>query len=355
MVTSLCPALVNSYIATFASPSPVPGDLDLCRWSVMSPYGDYAVVKPTRTITYSSCSAWEADRARWFAAGRPIESLPGLVGHTFQRFVFVVTPVKKDPQTKGNFIVRIAFKPAGPPKQSEIIVTRPTWPGMSALQKHAIDEAVKLILTHESGHQNLAGHTARAHASTVSVPAKNKKDAAGIVLTDPKWASAALKRIVSSANQVDIVYDNLTADGVTQSALDGTDPPALSCNPPTLLDTELDASTSTEVLCFAGEVYEGQRYIIIRGSSIISTYSPPPVTLLHRDTIRTDFQFAPRGNCGGLPTTTTVTDVPGSVPLTGELRTVSSSNSQSNTWTNPNTGRSLSESQNSVRVRVGHV
>jgi hypothetical protein len=119
----------------------------------------------------------------------------------------------------------------------------------------------------------------------------------------------------------------------------------MRCNPPTLLDTELDASTSTEVLCFAGEVYEGQRYIINRWSSEHSTYSPPPSTFLHSDTIRTRFQFANRGDCGGLPTTITTTDEPGSAPLAGEQRTVSSSNSQNNTWTNPNTGRSLSESQ----------
>ena len=345
VVTSLCPVLVNQYIgATFASPSPVPGDLDLCRWSAVSPYGNYAAVKPTQTITYSSCSAWEADRARWFAAGKPIDSPPGLVGHMVSRFTFVVTPIEKDPQTEGNFIVRIGFDPADPPNESEIFVTRPTWPGMSALQQQAIDEAVALILTHELGHQNLAGHTAKAHESSVSVPAKNMQDAANIVMTDPIWASAALQRMVSSGSQVGIVYDNLTADGVTQSALGGTDPPNLRCNPPTLLETALSAGTSTEVFCF-GEFYEGQRYIIIRGSGEYSTYSPPPSTFLHSDTIRTRFHFVNRGDCGGLPTTITTTDEPGSAPLAGELRTVSSSNSQNNTWTNPNTGRSVSESQ----------
>lgn len=341
-----CPELVNQHIAaSFGSPITVPGDLDLCLWSTTSPYGDYAQVEPVRVIEYASCSDWEADRARWNAAGKPPDSPPGLVGHTIPRFVTVVTPVGSDPQTPGAFIVRIGFQPASGTEQSEIYVTRPTWPGMSATQQQAIDLVVTLIRRHELGHQNLAGHTAKAYETSVSVPAASEQDAVQIVSTNPIWAPQMLHRMVESADQVAIVYDAVVANGVTQSVLGGTDPPAVPCNPPTLLDTEIVAGTATEVLCTAGEVNESQRYIIRRASSEHSTYSPPPSTFLHRDIVRTDFQFANRGNCGGLSTGIITTHEAGAVPLAGDLRTVSSSNNQSGAWTHPNTGRTRSESQ----------
>jgi len=337
---SLCPEPVNTYLQ---APHQIPGDLDLCKWSALSPKGSYVTVQPVETITYTSCAGWKEAVADWNTAGRPSASLPGGVGATRTILDPKSVVLGKDPAKRGYFRIQVAFQPAtGTEGPSRTILTRPTWPGITTAQQDKLNQILAQIREHEDGHANLGGFAAAAYDKVISVPAKNQKQAQQ-VLSDPQFIKEVNDLDVladESRNQVHDVYDAVTNHGGQQSSLGGIDISALNCGTIDLTYSRLVASANTDWVPCQPEPWTTQvsfPSLIVQGTwNEETTFAPPPAIYTAQDKSSSGLGSSAGEECTGQAINQTV-DVPGSPAASGEENIAQKSVQVHSTIVNPST------------------